>query len=306
MLLLWTEKINLGAENMKEKVLGSIEAGGTKFVCAIGNEQLEIIERVSFPTTTPEETMHLVIDFFKNYELKAIGIGSFGPIDIQKTSNTYGHITSTPKLAWQNYDFVGTMKQGFDVPIAFTTDVNAAAYGEYVAGSGAGLSSCVYYTIGTGVGAGAIQKGHFIEGFSHPEMGHMIVKKHLDDPFKGSCPFHSDCLEGVAAGPAIEKRAGKKGQHLKSEDPIWDLEAYYIAQAAYNTTLMLSPDVIIFGGGVMKQRHMLAKVHREFKQLINGYVKTPPLEQYIVTPKLDDDPGTIGCLALAKKEFEGL
>ncbi|WYJ98728.1 fructokinase [Enterococcus sp. DIV0212c] len=289
---------------MTEMFLGSIEAGGTKFVCGIGNDQLEIIERVSFPTTTPEETMTLVIGFFKKYNLKAIGIGSFGPINIHKNSATYGHITSTPKLAWQDYDIVGAMKKEFDVPIAFTTDVNAAAYGEYVAGSAKGLSSCVYYTIGTGVGAGAIQNGDFIEGFSHPEMGHMIVKRHPEDQFEGSCPFHSDCLEGMAAGPAIEKRVGKKGQELTEEDPIWVIEAYYIAQSAYNTTLILAPDVIIFGGGVMKQRHMLAKVHHEFEKLINGYVKTPPLEQYIVTPKLEDDPGTIGCLALAKKELE--
>ncbi|MBO0467604.1 fructokinase ScrK [Enterococcus plantarum] len=289
---------------MTEKLLGSIEAGGTKFVCGVGTDNLDIIEKVSFPTTTPEETMPLVIEFFKKYNLKAIGIGSFGPIDIQKESATYGHITSTPKIAWQNYDFVGAMKKEFDLPIAFTTDVNAAAYGEYVAGCGKDLSSCVYYTIGTGVGAGAIQDGRFIEGFSHPEMGHMIVRRHSDDQFKGCCPFHDDCLEGMAAGPAIEKRAGKKGQELSEEEPIWDIEAYYIAQAAYNTTLILSPDVIIFGGGVMKQRHMLAKVHQEFEKLINGYVKTPPLKEYIVIPKLDDDPGTIGCLALAKKEIE--
>ncbi|EOI01784.1 fructokinase [Enterococcus moraviensis ATCC BAA-383] len=288
---------------MTEKFLGSIEAGGTKFVCGIGNDQLEIIERVSFPTTTPEETVALVIGFFKKYNIKAIGIGSFGPIDIHKDSVTYGHITTTPKLAWQDYDFVGAMKKEFDVPIAFTTDVNAAAYGEYVAGNGAGLSSCVYYTIGTGVGAGAIQDGRFVEGFSHPEMGHMIVKRHEADQFSGSCPFHNDCLEGMAAGPAIEKRAGKKGQELAEDDPFWDIEAYYVAQAAYNTTLMLAPEVIIFGGGVMKQRHMLPKVHREFEKLVNGYVTTPPLEKYIVTPKLEDDPGTIGCLALAKKEL---
>ncbi|MDA9469991.1 fructokinase ScrK [Enterococcus sp. 5H] len=287
-----------------EKLLGSIEAGGTKFVCGVGTDDLEIIERVSFPTTTPDETMALVIDFFKKYKLKAIGIGSFGPIDIYPTSPTYGHITSTPKLAWQNYDFVGEMKKHFDIPIAWTTDVNAAAYGEYVAGSAEDLNSCVYYTIGTGVGAGAIQADHFIEGFSHPEMGHMVIRRHSEDTFEGNCPFHSDCLEGLAAGPALEKRTGEKGQNLSEEDSVWDLEAYYIAQAAYNTTLMLAPDVIIFGGGVMKQRHMLAKVHQEFEKLVNGYVKTPPLEEYIVTPTLEDDPGTIGCLALAKKAIK--
>lgn len=287
-----------------EKLLGSIEAGGTKFVCGVGTDDLEIIERVSFPTTTPDETMALVIDFFKKYNLKAIGIGSFGPIDIHPTSPTYGHITSTPKLVWQNYDFVGEMKKHFDIPIAWTTDVNAAAYGEYVEGSAEDLNSCVYFTIGTGIGAGAIQADRFIEGFSHPEMGHMVIRRHSEDTFEGNCPFHSDCLEGLAAGPALEKRTGEKGQNLSEEDSVWDLEAYYIAQAAYNTTLMLAPDVIIFGGGVMKQRHMLAKVHQEFEKLVNGYVKTPPLEEYIVTPILEDDPGTIGCLALAKKAIK--
>ncbi|MGX7195923.1 fructokinase ScrK [Enterococcus olivae] len=281
---------------------GSIEAGGTKFVCAIGNEDLEIVERVSYPTTTPEETMSSVIEFFSQYqeELVAIGVGSFGPIDIHKDSETYGYITSTPKLAWQNFDFVGTLKKSFDVPVAWTTDVNAAAYGEYVFGNGKGLSSVVYYTIGTGVGGGALQDGRFIEGFSHPEMGHMMIVPHSDDDFKGNCPFHGNCLEGMAAGPAIEKRSGRKGQDIPADDPIWAIEAEYIAQCAYNTTLMLSPDVIIFGGGVMKQRHMVEKVHQAFKRLLNNYVKTPSLDKYIVTPALEDNAGTLGCLALAK------
>ncbi|MHC5375306.1 fructokinase ScrK [Enterococcus sp. LJL120] len=282
---------------------GSIEAGGTKFVCAVANEELEILERVSFPTTIPEETMGLVIEFFQKYaaELKGIGIGSFGPIDIHRDSPTYGFITSTPKIPWQNFDFVGGMKKAFSLPIAWTTDVNAAAYGEYVFGKGQGLSSVVYYTIGTGVGGGALQNGQFVEGFSHPEMGHMMVVPHPDDSFKGSCPFHGNCLEGMAAGPAVEKRNGKKGQDIPETDPFWDMEAYYIAQCAYNTTLMLSPDVIIFGGGVMKQRHMVEKVHQAFTKLINGYVKTPPLAEYIVTPELEDNAGTLGCLALAKE-----
>lgn len=281
---------------------GSIEAGGTKFVCAIGNESLEIVERVSFPTTVPKETMTQVIDFFNNYkeELVAIGVGSFGPIDIHQDSETYGFITSTPKLAWQNYDFVGTLKAAFDVPVAWTTDVNAAAYGEYVFGNGKGLSSVVYYTIGTGVGGGALQEGRFVEGFSHPEMGHMMVVPHVDDDFAGSCPFHGNCLEGMAAGPAVEQRNGRKGQDIPEDDPFWEIEASYIAQCAYNTTLMLSPDVIIFGGGVMKQRHMVEKVHQAFKKLLNGYVKTPELDKYIVTPALEDNAGTLGCLALAK------
>lgn len=290
---------------MTEVFYGSIEAGGTKFVCAIGDEQMTIKERVSFPTTTPAETMAQVIDFFKQYEtgLVAIGIGSFGPIDINKDSDTYGFITSTPKLAWTNYDFLGEMKKHFSLPMAWTTDVNAAAYGEFVAGAGKNVNSVVYYTIGTGVGGGAIQNGKFIEGFSHPEMGHMLVQPHPNDTFSGNCPFHGKCLEGMAAGPAIEKRLGKPGQTLSADDPYWEIEAYYIAQCAYNTTLMLSPDVIIFGGGVMKQRHMMEKVTTAFQKLINGYVATPAIETYLVTPMLEDNAATLGCLALAKKSL---
>lgn len=288
---------------MTEQVFGSIEAGGTKFVCAIGNAELEVLERVSFPTTIPEETMPQVVEFFKKYEadLKGLGVGSFGPIDIHPDSPTYGFITSTPKLAWTNYDFVGELKKYFTVPIAWTTDVNAAAYGEYVAGKGKGCHSAVYYTIGTGVGGGAIQDGRFVEGFSHPEMGHVLVKHHPDDDFAGVCPFHGDCLEGMAAGPAIEKRLGIKGQDLPVDHPYWEIEAYYIAQCAYNTTLMLSPEVIIFGGGVMKQRHMLKKVREAFDKMVNGYVKTPDLDKYIVTPALEDNAATVGCFALAKE-----
>lgn len=258
---------------------------------------------MSYPTTTPAETMALVIDFFNQYkeELVSIGIGSFGPIDIRPTSETYGFITSTPKLAWQNYNFLGAMKEAFDMPMAWTTDVNAAAYGEYAYGHGKDLSSVVYYTIGTGVGAGAIQNGQFIEGFSHPEMGHVLVVPHEDDDFAGSCPFHGNCLEGMAAGPAIEKRTGRKGQDIPEDDAFWAIEAEYIAQCAYNTTLMFAPEVIIFGGGVMKQRHMMDKVHAAFERLMKGYVATPPLAQYIVTPALEDNAGTIGCLALAQK-----
>ncbi|GEK89858.1 fructokinase [Alkalibacterium putridalgicola] len=282
---------------------GAIEAGGTKFVCAIGNENLEIVEQESFPTTIPEETMRLVENFFKKYQqdLESIGVGSFGPIDVNESSETYGYITSTPKKAWEYFDFVGSLKKSFDLPIFWTTDVNAAAYGEYVQSYEQSNSNIVYYTIGTGVGGGAIQNGEFIQGFSHPEMGHMKVVPHPEDSFKGNCPFHNNCLEGMAAGPAIEQRNGKKGQEIPVEDPFWDIEAYYIAQSAYNTTLMLSPDVIIFGGGVMKQEHLIEKVRKEFLNLINDYVKTPDIKEYIVTPKLGQNAGTVGCLALAKK-----
>ncbi len=285
------------------KLYGAIEAGGTKFVCAVGNRDLEIIEQVSFPTRAPNETMEDVIRFFSKFtkELQSIGVGSFGPIDIRQDSESYGYITSTPKISWQYFDFVGTLKRHFNLPIAFTTDVNAACYGEYVKGNGLGFSSVAYYTIGTGVGGAVLQNGEFIEGFSHPEMGHMLVNKHPKDFFEGNCPFHKNCLEGMAAGPTIQKRYGKKGQELVENDAFWEIEAYYIAQGVYNTTLLFSPDIIILGGGVINQRHILPKVHSTFFELMNGYVKTPDMANYVVTPKLGNQAGTIGCLALAKK-----
>lgn len=287
-------------------LFGSIEAGGTKFVCAVADENLFIHDRVSFPTTTPDETLKEVTKFFNQYKdkLKAIGVGSFGPIDINPSSSTYGYVTSTPKVAWQHFDFLGALKKSYPIPIAWTTDVNAAAYGEYVQGSGKGLSSLVYYTVGTGVGGGAIVKGQFVEGFSHPEMGHMLLRRHPEDSFEGSCIFHKDCLEGLAAGPAIEKRLGKKGQDISPTDSYWDIEAYYIAQCAYNTTLMFSPERIVFGGGVMKKEGMIEKVHKEFKDMLNKYVTTPELNDYIVLPTLGDNAGIVGGLALAKREYE--
>lgn len=282
---------------------GAIEAGGTKFVCAIGNENLEIVEQESFPTTTPEETMRLVKNFFKKYQqdLESIGVGSFGPIDVNESSETYGYITSTPKKAWEHFDFVGSLKKNFDLPIGWTTDVNAAAYGEYVHSYEKSKSNIVYYTIGTGVGGGAVQNGEFIQGFSHPEMGHMKVVSHPEDSYSGNCPFHNNCLEGMAAGPAIEERNGMKGQEIPVEDSFWDIEAHYIAQSAYNTTLMLSPDVIIFGGGVMQQKHLIEKVRKEFLNLLNNYVQVPNIDEYIISPKLGQNAGIFGCLALAKK-----
>lgn len=284
-------------------MFGSIEAGGTKFVCAIGNNKLEILERVSFPTTTPDDTLKQVVDFFNLYQdqLESIGVGSFGPIDIHPESATYGYITTTPKVKWQNYDFVGILKESLKVPVVWTTDVNAACFGEYTAGHGQGLKSVVYYTIGTGVGGGAVVNDQFLEGFSHPEMGHMLIQHHSEDHFSGNCPFHKDCLEGLVAGPAIEKRLGMKAQSLSPEDPFWNIEADYIAQCVYNTTLMYSPDLIILGGGVMKQPQLLPLVKQAFEKKLNKYVAIPEIDNYLKNPALGDDAGITGCLALARE-----
>lgn len=281
---------------------GAIEAGGTKFVCAVSDEQLEIKERVSIPTTTPRETLKQVFDFFDQYPLKAIGIGSFGPIDVNEKSATYGYVTSTPKTSWKNFDFLGAIKQQYDIPVAWTTDVNAAAYGEYKKGSARGTESCLYLTIGTGIGGGAVVDGKVLSGFGHPEMGHLLVRMHPDDDFKGVCPYHGNCLEGIAAGPAIEKRYGKKGNNLAEDKKVWEIEAFYLAQALVNYTLILSPEKIILGGGVMKQTQLLPLVKKEFTKLMAEYVSTPSLDEYIVMPELEDNAGIMGCLLMASEE----
>lgn len=282
-------------------VFGAIEAGGTKFVVAVGDASGKVLKRETYPTTEPAETMKSVERFFKQYEgdLEAIGVGSFGPIDVRKSSPTYGYITSTPKLAWRNYDIAGALKKVFDVPIGFTTDVNAAALGEVTLGAAEGLSSCMYITIGTGIGAGAVVNGKMLEGYSHPEMGHIMVRRHKHDRYQGNCPYHDDCLEGLAAGGAIEKRWGKKGVELAENEEVWNLEAHYIAQALMNYSLILSPERIVMGGGVMKQRQVFPLVRQKLKTLIAGYIQLPDLEEYIVPPKLEDDAGITGCILLA-------
>ena len=272
------------------------------FVCAVSDKQLEIKERVSIPTTTPEETLKQVFDFFDQYSLNSIGIGSFGPIDVNEKSATYGYVTSTPKTAWKNFDFLGTVKQRYNVPVSWTTDVNAAAYGELKKGSARGTESCLYLTVGTGIGGGAVVDGKVLSGFGHPEMGHLLVSMHPDDDFEGVCPYHGNCLEGVAAGPAIEKRYGKKGHDLADDKKVWEIEAFYLAQALVNYTLILSPEKIILGGGVMKQAQLLPLIKKEFTQLMADYVSTPALDEYIVTPELEDNAGITGCLLMAIEE----
>ncbi|MBS4223215.1 ROK family protein [Lederbergia citrea] len=289
-------------------MLGAIEAGGTKFVCAVGTEDGKIIERIQIDTLTPEQTMPEVIGFFQKYEIDALGIGSFGPVDIDKNSETYGNITSTPKRGWANFPFVKTMEEALNVPIEFNTDVNAAALGEMMHGAARGVDSCLYITVGTGIGGGAVVQGKMLQGLSHPEMGHILVRRHPEDSFIGACPYHQDCLEGMAAGPAIEKRWGKKGHQLQDNEKVWEIESYYLAQALMQYIVIVSPKKIIMGGGVMKQAQLFPLVHQQVKELLNGYVPLPQvterIEDYIVAPGLGDDAGITGALMLAKQALE--
>ncbi|SHH28412.1 ROK family protein [Clostridium grantii] len=289
-------------------LFAAIEAGGTKFVCAIGNEKGEVLEKESYPTTTPEETMAKVIEFFKDKEFVAMGVGSFGPIDPDKKSQTYGSITSTPKVGWSNYNIIKELNKHFNVPKAFDTDVNGAALGELTWGTAKGLQSCLYITVGTGIGAGAVVENNLVHGLLHPEMGHIFVRRHKEDTYEGKCPFHKDCLEGLAAGPAIEARWGVKGHEIPSDHQGWDFEAYYLAQALVNYILILSPQKIIMGGGVMQQKHIFPKIREYVVELLNGYVQKNEIlkniDEYIVYPELGQSAGTCGAIALAMKALQ--
>ncbi|MCH4171286.1 MAG: ROK family protein [Lactobacillus sp.] len=287
-------------------LIGSIEAGGTKFVCAVGNEDYQVQDKISFPTTTPDETLAKTRDYFKQFQLDALGVASFGPIEIRKSSPKYGYVTNTPKAGWRDTNFIGQLKRTINVPMAWTTDVNGSAYGEYVMANLANekLDSLVYYTIGTGVGAGAVIDGNFLGSAGHPEMGHTFVKRHPDDlAFKGVCPFHGDCLEGLVSGPTFEARLGQKGETVAADHPVWDIMAYYIAQAAIQATLIIRPDKIVFGGGVVSPA-LLAKVQQQFATLLNDYIELPPLSQYLVRPVVaNNGSATLGNFALGYKEL---
>lgn len=282
--------------------IGALEAGGTKMVCAIGNENGEIFKREVFPTLTPQETMPEMIAFFKAEGIEALGIGCFGPINPKKGTKSYGYITSTPKLSWQNYNIVGAFQDALQCPVGFDTDVNAAALGEAVYGITKGLDTSIYITIGTGIGVGVYLDGKLLHGMAHPEAGHILVKRHPNDTFAGGCPFHGDCLEGLASGPAIEKRWGKKGSLLTENKAVWELEAWYIAQACANYCMLYSPERIVLGGGVMKQPSLIPLVRDEFGRLLAGYIRTEQVEDvdsYIVPASLGDNQAVLGCFRLA-------
>ncbi|KRL08481.1 ROK family protein [Schleiferilactobacillus perolens] len=281
----------------------AIEAGGTKFVCAVSDHDFTIKDRKHIPTTTPQETLGAVFTFFDQYDIEAIGIGSFGPIDANPESAHYGYITTTPKLAWTNFDFLGAIRAHYpNTKTAFTTDVNVAAFGEFKLGAAQGKKNVAYYTVGTGIGMGYIHNGQIYMGRENPEAGHFLVRRHPDDHFVGACPYHQDCLEGMAAGPALEQRWGKKGKDIDPNSQAWEIEAYYLAQASMNTTLYLSPDIIVFGGGVSKQAQLFPLIRSQFAKILGDYVDVPPISDYIVPVGLGDDAGITGALLLAAEQ----
>lgn len=284
-------------------LLGALEAGGTKMVCAIGDENGNVFERASFPTRMPEETMPDIIGYFQDKKIEALGISSFGPLNLDETSPDFGNITTTPKPGWANYPLRRVLLDALKVPVGIDTDVNGAALAEARIGAGKGLDSLVYYTIGTGIGGGAMVAGKLLHGLVHPEMGHMLLRPVKDDPCpKGFCPYHDGCLEGMANGPAIEKRWGVSAKNLPEDHIAWDIEAEYLAQMCVNTIVTLSPKRIVLGGGVMHQLHLFPKIRRRSLELLNGYVAHPAvleqIDDYIVPPGLGDNAGAVGSLML--------
>jgi len=304
--------VNTPTQNILARY-GGIEAGGTKFVCAIGDASLSLLERIEFPTTTPVETIGRATEFFRsragNGTLTALGIGSFGPVDPRPDSPTWGYITSTPKKGWRHTDFAGNIGRALGVPVGFDTDTNAAALGEGALGAAKDLHTFVYLTIGTGVGGGALVGGVRIHGLLHPEMGHMRLPRAEGDSFEGVCPFHGDCLEGMVSGLALHARAGGPPDHLPANHEIWTNMVHYLSAALVNVTCVLSPQRIILGGGVMHQRHLFPRIRRRVQNLLADYLQSPEIvshpETFIVPPGLGDDAGVVGALALARHAAGG-
>lgn len=295
---------------MNPPLIATIEAGGTKMIAGLASGPDDIRVRERIPTTSPDETIQALISFFQNTSAQhgspdALSIGSFGPLDLDPNSPTYGFVTSTPKPGWSNTDFLGPLQKALFIPAIFETDVNAALTGEVKWGAAKGFKHAAYLTIGTGIGGSLVIDDQLIHGTGHSEMGHMRVNRHPDDHFKGCCPFHDDCLEGLASGTSIKQRWNVGAEELGQDHPAWGIEADYLAQACLNLLMIAPPQRIILGGGVMHHEslHDLVRLHLQARQ--NGYLSYPELSQnlseFIVPPKLGDNAGLLGCVALGQK-----
>jgi fructokinase len=291
---------------MDSPLVAAIEAGGTKFVCAAGHGP-DDIEEARFPTTFPEETIARSIEFFNEVQARkgkvnAIGIGTFGPADVNPESSTFGYIKNTPKADWSNTDLASPIRAALDgIPLAFETDVNAAAWGERKWGAAKNLNNFIYITVGTGIGGGAVSNGKIVHGISHPEMGHLRINKDDSvDSFEGCCPFHGDCLEGLASGTALQQRWSQDPSELPIEHLAWEIESSYLADAIINITLTLSPERFILGGGVMDQEHLFPMIRERVTSRLAKYIDVPEPEKFIVPPGLGAQAGVLGSLALAQ------
>ena len=286
--------------------LGTLEAGGTKMVLAVGTAEGKILEREEIPTTAPEEVVPRMIEWFSERGISALGVGAFGPTGVNPHSEDFGYVLNTPKPGWRGYDFRGALMEGLGVPVGYDTDVNVACLGEVTFGAARGLDVVVYLTVGTGVGAGVMVDGHLLHGMLHPEAGHVLVTRRADDSAESTCPFHDCCLEGLAAGPAIERHWGVPARELADRPEVWDLESDYLAQALANYVMCYSPQRIILGGGVMKQEQLFPLVREKVEKNIAGYLSTRELadmDSYIVPASLGGDQGILGCIELARREL---
>ncbi|MGI8601728.1 MAG: ROK family protein [Verrucomicrobiales bacterium] len=286
----------------KPSLVAAIEAGGTKFVCALGRGPDELVAETRIPTTSPAATLGSAIDFFKAAEgqhgekIAALGVATFGPADVNPASPSFGFITTTPKAGWARTRVLGALRDAFPVPAGFDTDVNGAALGEWRWGAGAGKNSVLYLTVGTGIGGGLCIGGHSLHGLTHPEMGHVLVSRPAAERaiFGGVCPFHGDCLEGIASGPALAARWGCPADSLPDDHAAWDLEVDYLASALCQFIFVASPEIIILGGGVGGRSHLLSPLRERVAARINGYVPLPA----VVPPGLGSRSGLLGALAL--------
>jgi len=282
---------------------GGIEAGGTHWNCAIG-DGTEVEHLETFPTTTPAETIGRAVEFFAAVpDLEALGVGLFGPVEVSPDSPRWGTITTTPKPGWRDVDVVGPLAEALGVPIALDTDVNAAAIGEWRHGAARGLDTFVYVTVGTGIGGGVFAGGRPVHGLLHPEIGHMLIPHdRARDPFEGCCPYHGDCLEGLASGPAMRARWGRPAEEI--DDPAaWELEAEHLAHGLANVVLVLAAERIVLGGGVGRAPGLIERVRARLPEALAGYVDVPRLKDidtYLVPPSLNERSGVIGALTLAR------
>jgi fructokinase len=287
------------------ELYGGIETGGTTCVCALASGSGELVARSEIPTTDPDTTLGLITSFFREHELpEAIGIGSFGPVDLDPESSTWGHVTTTPKPQWRNASVAPRIRDELGVPVTFDHDVAAAAYGEYTWGAGQGLRSVAYLTVGTGIGVGLVIGGSPWYGALQPEVGHIRIPRVVGDTYAGSCPWHGDCWEGLACGPALAARYGCDPVQLPDDHPAWELEAEYMAAGILAIALVVSPHRLVVGGGIGRRGHLLDRVRQRVRELFNDYLHSPlfgdQIDSYLVTPELGADAGVLGAVALAR------
>lgn len=289
--------------------IGALEAGGTKMVLAVYDLDMNELDRITLPTEAPKITVPAMKAFFDGHNIDALGVGSFGPLDPNPASPTYGYITSTPKLKWRNYPLLPELLGGRNIPAAIDTDVNAAVIAEMELGAAKGCENAVYMTIGTGIGGGVAVHGKTVHGLLHPEAGHIPLRPHPEDPNpRGVCPYHESCLEGLAAGPAIGARVNGDAGLLPDDHPTFRIEAWYLAQMCMNLTLTLSPEKIILGGGVMNRACLFPMVRQMTLDLLGGYVQVDKIlnhmDEYIVPPQLYPLSGLVGSFLLGKRALE--